>query len=44
MQRIERTTQFKRDFKRETKGKHRATLEASFIEVLKALINNQPLG
>jgi mRNA interferase YafQ len=44
MLRIERTTQFKRDYKRETKGKHRATLEATFIEVLKALINNQPLA
>jgi mRNA interferase YafQ len=44
MLRIERTTQFKRDYKRGTKGKHRATLEATFIEVLKALINNQPLA
>jgi mRNA interferase YafQ len=40
MLRIERTTQFKRDYKREAKGKHRVTLEASFIEVLKALISN----
>jgi len=44
MLRIERTTQFKRDYKREAKGNHRVTLEASFIEVLKALINNQPLA
>ncbi len=44
MRRIERTTQFKRDYKREAKGKHRATLETTFIEVLKALINNQPLS
>lgn len=44
MRRIERTTQFKRDYKRELKGKHRAALETTFIEVVKALINNQPLS
>ncbi|MCP4409045.1 MAG: type II toxin-antitoxin system YafQ family toxin [Gammaproteobacteria bacterium] len=44
MRRIERTTQFKRDYKREAKSKHRATLESTFIEVLKALINNQLLS
>ena len=44
MRRIERTTQFKRDYKRELKGKHRAALETAFIEVVKALINNQPLS
>lgn len=40
---VERTSQFKRDYKRELKGRHRDTLETSFIEVLTALINKQPL-
>jgi hypothetical protein len=31
MRRIERTTQFKRDYKRKLKGKHRAALETTFI-------------
>ena len=44
MLRIERTAQFKRDYKRELKGRHRNTLEASLIEVLKILVNNQPLA
>ena len=42
--RIERTTQFKRDYKRKSKGPHRATLETAFIEVLDDLINNRPLA
>ncbi len=42
--RIERTRQFKRDYKREAKGQHRATLETAFTEVLNALINNQSLA
>lgn len=42
--RIERTGQFKHDYKREAKGSHRATLETVFIEVLNLLINNQPLA
>ena len=41
--RIERTRQFKRDYKREAKGKHRATLQEDFTDVLNPLINNQPL-
>jgi mRNA interferase YafQ len=43
MRTIERTGQFKRDFKREAKGPHRATLERDFIEVLTALATDQPL-
>ena len=44
MQRIERTKQFKRDYKRELKGRHRVTLENALVEVLQALINNQSLA
>jgi mRNA interferase YafQ len=44
MRRIERTGQFKRDYKREAKGPHRATLERDFIEVVTALANDQPLA
>ncbi|MER2511759.1 MAG: type II toxin-antitoxin system mRNA interferase toxin, RelE/StbE family [Nitrosomonas ureae] len=44
MQRIERTKQFKQDYRRELKGRHRATLETDLVEVLQVLINNQPLA
>ncbi len=44
MRKIERTGQFKRDYKRELKGRHRATLETTLVDVLKGLINNQPLS
>ncbi len=44
MLRIERTTQFKRDYRRELKGHHRTTLESSFVKVLKALLSNTPLS
>jgi mRNA interferase YafQ len=44
MRRIERTGQFKRDYKREAKGPHRSTLERAFIEVVTALANDQPLA
>jgi mRNA interferase YafQ len=44
MRTIERTGQFKRDYKREIKGPHRATLESDFIAVLTALVNDQPLA
>ena len=44
MRTIERTTQFKRDYQREAKGQHRATLENDFVEVVTALANDQPLG
>jgi mRNA interferase YafQ len=43
MRTIERTTQFKRDYKRETKGLHRASLESDFIELLTALANDHQL-
>ncbi|MGQ0800671.1 MAG: type II toxin-antitoxin system RelE/ParE family toxin [Pseudomarimonas sp.] len=43
MRTIERTTQFKRDYKREEKGQHRATLDATLLPVLRALANDLPL-
>jgi mRNA interferase YafQ len=44
MRTIERTRQFKRDYKRERKGPHRATLEGDFIDVLTALANDRALA
>jgi mRNA interferase YafQ len=44
MRTIERTGQFKRDYKRAVKGPHRAALERDFIEVVTALANDQPLA
>lgn len=43
MRTIERTGQFKRDYKRESKGQHRATLEREFVAVITLLANDQPL-
>jgi mRNA interferase YafQ len=43
MRTIERTSQFKRDYKRESKGPHLVTLEKEFITVVLALANDQPL-
>ena len=37
------TGQFKRDYKRETKGRHRATLEPDLHAVLYALLADQSL-
>jgi mRNA interferase YafQ len=34
---------FRRDYKREAKGKHRATLENELVPILTALTNDQPL-
>ncbi len=44
MRTIERTNQFKRDYKREAKSLYRASLEADFIEILTSLANDQPLS
>ena len=41
--RIERTKQFKRDYRREAKGLHRSSLNTVFNIVLKKLIKNQSL-
>ena len=43
MRTIERTSQFKRDYKREAKGPHRSQLECALIEALTALANDGPL-
>lgn len=44
MRTIERTGQFKRDYKREMKGQHRTTLVADLTIVLNALVADQPLA
>jgi mRNA interferase YafQ len=44
MLRVERTGQFKRDYKRELKGRHRDTLEVSLIDLLTVLLNRRPLA
>lgn len=43
MRMIEWTSQFKRDYKRENKGQHRATLDADIMPIITALANDQPL-
>jgi mRNA interferase YafQ len=43
MRAIEWTTQFKRDYKREGKGQHRATLDADLFPVVETLANDQLL-
>jgi len=44
MRTIERTVRFRRDYKRELKGRHRRTLERELISVLVELSNDQPLA
>lgn len=44
MRKLELTSTFKRDYKRETKGKYRTVLESSFVEVVTALVHDQPLA
>ena len=43
MRTIERPSSFRRDYKREAKGKHRATLDDDLLPVLKVLVANEPL-
>jgi mRNA interferase YafQ len=43
MRAIERTSQFKRDYKREAKGQHRLVLDGALLDVLKLLIVDKPL-
>jgi len=43
MRTIERTGQFKRDYRREVKGPHRKTLESDFVDVVTRLANDQSL-
>ena len=42
MRTIDRSTAFKRDYKRESKGRHRATLDADLMTILVALAEDQP--
>jgi mRNA interferase YafQ len=43
MRTIERPSAFRRDYKRESKGQHRATLDESLVPILQALATDQPL-
>jgi mRNA interferase YafQ len=38
MRKIERTGQFKRDYKRESKGQYRKVLDAALIDVLELIL------
>ena len=43
MRTIKRTGQFKRDFKREIKGRYSKVLQAEFVTALTLLVNNEVL-
>jgi mRNA interferase YafQ len=43
MRAIEPTSQFRRDYKREKKGRHRATLDADLTHILDVLVVDLPL-
>lgn len=43
MRTIERTGQFKRDYKREAKGQHRLVLDDALLAMLKLLIADKPV-
>ena len=43
MRKIERTGRFKRDYKREAKGRYRATLDVDLAQAMAALANDHPL-
>ncbi|MCL1860475.1 MAG: type II toxin-antitoxin system YafQ family toxin [Proteobacteria bacterium] len=43
MRTIERTTAFKRDFKREAKGPYRVLLDTELRKIIEALANDEPL-
>jgi mRNA interferase YafQ len=44
MRTIERTTQFKKDYKREAKGPHRETLEKDLVATILALAKDHALA
>lgn len=44
MRTIERSGAFKRDYKRESKGEHRATLQPLIEDILECLANDLPLA
>lgn len=43
MRTIERSTAFRRDYKREARGQYRATLDEELLPVLLALASDEPL-
>jgi mRNA interferase YafQ len=43
MRGIERTNQFKKDFRRELKGKHKASLEPDLLELINLLVKDKSL-
>ena len=43
MRTISRTTRFKKDYKRESKGQHCLTLDADLVAVLTLLVDDTPL-
>ena len=43
MRTIERTSRFKRDYKRESRGQHRAYLDTILAPVVETLANDRPL-
>ena len=43
MRTISRTSRFKKDYKRESKGQHRTTLDAGLLAVVTLLLNDSPL-
>ncbi|MXW73556.1 MAG: type II toxin-antitoxin system YafQ family toxin [Chromatiales bacterium] len=43
MRAIERTRRFKRDYKRESRGRHRADLDKRLAEIVQALAADTPL-
>ncbi|MBL4774865.1 MAG: type II toxin-antitoxin system YafQ family toxin [Mariprofundus sp.] len=43
MRTIERTTKFKKDYKRELKGRHKTSLQSDFIKAIKVLVANETL-
>lgn len=43
VRRIERTSQFKRDYRRESKGRHGITLDRELAAVITSLLSDEPL-
>lgn len=43
MRKIDLTTQFKRDYKKELKGKHKKYLDNNFEKLLEILANDEPI-
>jgi mRNA interferase YafQ len=44
MRKIERPGSFKRDYKRETKGQHKAILDRALVPVIQLLVDDQVLA